>query len=286
MIGLAGAALLSLATCREEEVRPGLAQDCNDPACIDVRGDGVNTPPPSSSGDGSAGAAGSAGGGNMSGAGGGTLAGTVREVFTNDLLTSRSLEGVVEVRAPNDLASGLVTTQTGAAGMFRLDGVQQAATIWVAAGAFADPIVEPFIDTLQAVDSERDSVVDLLVLRRDLLSDLTAAAFLINRVDFDPEGAHAVIQFVGQDRAPLEGVQVLFPDRTLASIAYDTGEIYGDATDATSTRGMAVLLNMSAPLYPGAPSVVVADRDGLQVSTAIQIAARAVTVATVVIEDP
>jgi hypothetical protein len=226
----------------------------------------------------------------MPGAGAGTLAGTVREVFRDDLLSSRSLEGSVEVRAPNERASGVVTAQTGADGTFRLDGIQQADPVWVAAGAFADPPVQPFIDTLQAVDSERENVVELRVLRRDLLRDLTAAAFLMNPIEFDSAAAHAVLRFVRQDRTPLEGVQITFPAPSLADIAYDTGETYGDGTDdvtdATSTRGMAVLLNMSAAPYPGSVTSIVADVDGLQVSTEIQIAAGAVTVATVVIDEP
>jgi hypothetical protein len=286
LIGFAGAALMLLATCREDEVRPGFAPDCNDPECIDARG---NIPPrslSSSSGNGSAGAAGSGGEGNMPGAGAGTLTGTVSEVFSADLLSSRILEGTVEVRAPNETASDVVTTETGAGGMFRLDGIQQAATVWVAAGAFEDPPVEPFIDTLQAVDSERDDVVNLLVLRRDLLREVAFAAFRPSTVDFDPTAAHAILRFVQQDRTPLEGVSITFPDLTLASIAYDAGDTYSDATEVTSTRGMAVLLNMSAADYPGTQTGIVADIDGLQFSTQIQIAAGAVTVATLVIEDP
>jgi hypothetical protein len=274
-----------LGACREADERPGMTLDCNEPDCIGARGNAAPLPVPSRAGDGSGGNAGS---GNMPGAAPGTLAGTVQELLTADLVSARSLEGSVDVRAPDDEASDDgVSTRTGQGGMFRLDGIQQSATVWVEVGAFADPPAEPFMDTLQAVDSLRDSVVDLLVVRRDLMRDVALESFLFDQVELDPAGAHIVIRFVRQDRTtPLDGVHIAFPPPSDVSTAYDAGDIYSDALDATSTRGMAVLFNLSAAKYPGSPINIVAEIDGEQFGTELRIAAGAVTLVTAVIADP
>src|SRR5688500_13769233 len=83
--------------CEEDETRPGLAQDCNDPACIGARDGSFPLPLPSAPGGGSAGAA---GGGGMPAADG-ELSGSVLEIVSQDLVTSQSLRGEVEVRAPS-----------------------------------------------------------------------------------------------------------------------------------------------------------------------------------------
>jgi hypothetical protein len=266
-----------LAACQDAEPRPGPALDCDDSACIDARSNGAQVP----TGNGDGGSGGSAGGGNMPGAGGSTLAGTVREILSSDLVTSESLQGQVEVRAPND-----VTAETGAGGMFRLDGVERGPAVWVGVGTFEDPPEEPFMDTLQAVDSARDNVVDLLVIRRDVMRDLAAQSFLNDTVEIDPAGAHIILRFVGEDGRPLEGVHVALPDPALVSTAYDNGDGYSDALEATSTRGMAVLLNLAAARYPGTPTGIVAEVDAEQFTTELRVAAGAVTVVTAVVPDP
>jgi hypothetical protein len=277
--GWSALALLSMLTaCQDAETRPQRALDCNDAACIDTRGNGVRLPPPAGNG---AGAGGGAGSGNMPDPGDGTLAGTVREILSSDLGSSQSLQGQVEVRVSEDL-----TTETGAGGMFRLDGIERGATLWVGVGNFEDPPAEPFIDTLQAVDSARSNVVDLLVIRRDVLRDVAAQSFLNGTVELDPARAHIVLRFVEEGGTPLEGVRLTLPDPAQVSTAYDNGDGYSDALEATSTRGMVVLLNHAAARYPGTPTGIVAELDDQQFTTELRIAAGAVTVVTAVVPDP
>jgi hypothetical protein len=82
------------------------------------------------------------------------------------------------------------------------------------------------------------------------------------------------------------GVQIAFPAPENVSTAYDAGDAYSDALPETSARGMAVLLNLQAPAWPGTPFGIVAELDGEQLSTEVQIARGAVTVVTAVVPDP
>jgi hypothetical protein len=275
---------LAFLACQEEETRPGLAQDCNDPACLAARGDSF-LPLPSGPGGGAAGAAGAAGGGGMPDADG-ELSGTVLEIAAPDLVMSQSLRGEVEVRAPSATGGDDVVTQPGADGFYTLEGIARGAGIWVGVGNFADPPLEPFIDTLQAVDSGRSGFTNLVVLRRDTLSEVAATAFLNSSVELAPDGAHIVLAFVNSQRQPVEGVQITFPTPDDVSTAYDAGDTYSDALQQTSTRGMAILLNLDAPPWPGTPLGIVADIDGEQLSAQVQIARGAVTVVTAVVPDP
>jgi len=273
---------LAFLACEEDETRPGLVPDCNDPACLDARGDSFPLPGGGPSGGGSAGAA---GGGGMPGADG-ELSGSVLEIVSQDLVTSQSLRGEVEVRAPSPEGSGDVVAQPGADGFYRLEGVERAAGIWVGVGTFSDPPAEPFIDTLQAVDSGRSGFTNLVVVRRDTLRDLAASSFINQPAELAPEAAHIVLQFVNGASQPVEGVQVTFPAPEDVSTAYDAGDTYSDALPQTSTRGMAVLLNLDAPPWPGSALGIVAQIDGEQLSAQVQVARGAVTVVTAVVPDP
>jgi hypothetical protein len=273
-------ALASLA-CEEDETRPGLAQDCNDPACIEAREDSLPLPPAGGA-DGSAGAA---GGGGMPDADG-ELSGSVLEIVSQDLVTSQSLRGEVEVRAPSAEGGGDVVAEPGADGFYRLDGVERAAAIWVGVGNFSDPPAEPFIDTLQAVDSGRSGFTNLVVVRRETLRELAASSFINQPAQLVADRAHIVLQFVNGASQPVEGVQVTFPAAEDVSTAYDAGDTYSDALPETSTRGMAVLLNLAAEPWPGNALGIVAQIDGEQLSAQVQIARGAVTVVTAVVPDP
>jgi hypothetical protein len=274
----------ALGACVEASERPGMATDCNEPACIEARGNSVPALVQSENGDGTSGGAGS---GNMPGSGAGTLAGSVQQVVTQDLLSSQSLRGSVQVRAPSPAANADdIIAETGSDGMFRLDGVLQNNVLWVGVGAFADPPGGDFVDTLQAVDSTQGNFVDLLVVRRDLLIELAAAAYLNSPVDFNPEAAHLIIRFVAEGGGPIQGVHITFPDPDTISTAYDAGDTYSDELDTTSTRGTAILLNMSAPGFPGGATSIYADVDGEQFMTQVQIAAAGVTIVTAVVPNP
>lgn len=251
--------------------------DCNDPACLDARGD-IPRPLQMSNSGGSAGAAGT---GNTPG---GTLAGNVLDVPLEDLAPAASVGGGVEVRAPSAAANAdAITSAVGVGGMFRLDGIRQNTVVWVGVGAFATPPAGPFIDTIQAIDSTRSDFVDLLVIRRDVMSKL-AAGFVTNPVELDPASAHIIVRFVDERRAPVPGVTVTFPE--VISVAYDIGDTYIDTAEATSLRGVAVLMNLAAPRYPGGPTSIVAAVGDEELTANLLIAQGAVTVVTAVIPDP
>lgn len=276
---------LAFLACEEDEARPGLAQDCNDPVCLDTRGDSFPLPLPGGAGDdGAAGAAGAAGSGGMPGPDG-ELSGSVLEIVSQDLVTSQSLRGDVEVRAPSAAGSAVVVSEPGADGFYRLEGIPRG-TVWVGVGNFSDPPVEPFIDTIQAVDTARSGFTNLVVMWRDTLRDLAASSFINQPAQLAPEGAHIVLQFVNGTMQPIEGVQITFPAPENISTAYDAGDTYSDALPETSVRGMAVLLNLDAPPWPGTPFGIVADIDGEQLTADVQIVEGAVTVVTAVVPDP
>jgi hypothetical protein len=280
-------ALIVGEACDEDATRPGLSSDCNDTACVDARGNGAVSAPRGGGATGEAGAAGAAGGGGMPGPSEGTLAGSVLEVDTSDLTNPVSLQGDVEVRSPSaDPRDEPLVAEPGPDGTYRLEGVEVGKVVWVGVGAFQNPPGGPFFDTLQAVDSTRSGFINLLVVRRDVLTDVVAASFINNPVELDPALAHLVIHFVDDNGTPLEGVQIQFPPPARFPIAYDAGAIYTDAFDATSTRGMALIVNLDAPAYPGAPSTIVANLDGAAFTTDIQLASGALTVVSAVIEPP
>lgn len=277
-------ALLAIAAswaCEDDETRPGRAQDCNEPACLDARGDSFPLPLPTSPGDGNGGAA---GGGGMPGATG-ELAGSVLEIASQDLSTARSVTSSVEVRAENPSGGDDIVVQPASDGSYRLRGIELG-IVWVGVGNFEDPPIEPFMDTLQGADSRRAGVTDLLVVRTDVLRQLAATAFLTQTVELDLERAHLILRFVDTDERPVEGVEIVFPSPDSVPIAYDAGDTYSDGLPTTATRGMAVLLNVDAPPWPGSPLAIVAELDGEPFRAGVQVASGAVTVVTARVPDP
>jgi hypothetical protein len=270
-------------SCQGNETRPAMVGDCNDPACLDSPGL-VPTP----IGSGQSGQAGAAGGNGMPDPTAGSLTGNVLEIVNADLVTSGplSISGSVEVRAANALpGADDVVVVPAADGSFTLDDIERGSTVWVGVGAFDEPPGEPFIDTLQAADSSRMGVRDLLVVRRELLRELAAESFINNPTELDPDRAHLILQFVDEDGGLVEGVQVTFPAPEDVSTAYDAGPIYSDALAQTSTRGTAVLLNITAPDYPGTALTIIATLDGERFTAPVQVARRAVTIVTAVVPD-
>ena len=271
--------------CKEDErARPGYVSDCNDTACVDARGNMV--PTPISGSPGAAGAAGAGGDAGMPPPSAGTLAGNVFELDSSDLASRSPLTSPVEVRAPGTSGNEPVIGQAGAGGTFRLDGVRVGQAVWVGVGQFQMPPAEPFMDTLQAVDLTREDFADLLVVRREVLRDLAAASFLEAPVELDPTLAHVVVRFVRPGGGAIPGVHISIPLPEQVPTAYDAGDIYSDALEETSQRGMALLLNMPAPAYPGITTSLVAEVAGEQLAAELPIAAGAVTLVSAVVPDP
>jgi hypothetical protein len=143
------------------------------------------------------------------------------------------------------------------------------------------------MDTLQAADTTQSRVVDLFVVRRDLMLELVRTGFLTTGpVELVPDRAAIVVRFVDERDVPAAGVRITIPDPIQFSTAYDAGDIYSDSQDATSARGMAIVLNLPAASYPGSATSIVADLNGEQFTTNLLIAQGAVTVVTAVIPDP
>jgi hypothetical protein len=260
--------------CADNEARPSAVADCNDPGCIDVR-----RAAPASTGTvnvpgANAGTAGAGGSGGMPSPTPGTLAGSIQMLVESDLLTSRPLDGVVEIRT--DAASGApLRGRPEADGTFALSGVSVAPSLWVGVGTFDGVASAPFIDTLQVVDSSLADLVDLFVIRRTVMEEIAQIGFLSTPLELDPAGAHVILNFVDADEKPLSDVQVVFPEDV--SVAYDAGDVYSDQTLATSTRGTAVLLNLAAVPYPGAITSIGVTFSGKPFSIELRLARAAVT---------
>lgn len=280
---MVGAVALVLA-CDEDEVRPGLVADCNDPACVETRNGvpvivGVGIP------DGEAGAG---GGGGMPAPGVGTIAGTVLELAASDLLTRQNLAGGIEVRAARagGTSTDPVIDETDQSGAFRLEGIAASEVTWVGAGNFRSPPAEPYMDTLQAVDATTGDFVNLLVARRDAVGEAVSVAFMSDGVELDPALAQVAVRFIRENGVPLEGVRITFPTPEQVPTAYDAGAIFSSALEQTSDRGMALLVNMPAAPYPGIGTSIVAELDGQQLTAQLQIAAGTLTVVSAVVPDP
>jgi len=286
--GALGVGVLALiGACEEDDVvRPALVPDCNDPACIaarggvpvDIVGAGENLP------DGEAGAG---GGGGMPGPGVGSLAGTVLQLAVPDLQSRQNLVGGVEVRAARagGPSTDPVIDETDSSGAFLLEGILASKVTWVGVGNFTNPPSEPYIDTLQAVDATTDEFVNLLVARRAALREAVSVAFMGESVELEPSLAHLAIRFIRANGTPIEGVHIAFPAIEQVPTAYDAGDAFSSALDATSERGMALLVNMQAPAYPGGTTSVVAELDQQQLTAQLQVAAGALTVVSAVVPE-
>ena len=276
VLGVASSTWLCVHGCSEAEPRPTISGDCNDDDCQEAR----QIPPVVGGGiaaGGGSGLAGAGGGGGLPPPQVGTLAGSVRMIVESDLLGPRSLDGIVEVRAPG-AAEPEISGQTSNDGSFRLEGVSANDVLWVAVGAFDDPPSDVFMDTLQVVNSTEARFNDLLVMRRSVMEDIANVAFTSGEID--PSRGHAIISFVDAQGNGVPGVRLRFPTPDDASIAYDTGDIYSDQFDETSSRGTVVLLNLAASPYPGGPTNVIADVGGEDYNLDIRIARGSVTVVT------
>ncbi|HKO93872.1 MAG TPA: hypothetical protein VJU61_22115, partial [Polyangiaceae bacterium] len=212
-----------------------------------------------------------------------TLAGNVRRIIEADLVASGPPNAPVQVRAAGALGTEVVATPA-ADGSFSLAGVLSETAGWAAVGAFTDPPTEPFMDTLQGVDTAAEAPVTLLVMPRAVMDDIALTSFFTTPLELDPNRGHAILTFVDELGNPLPGVRLTFPSPDDVGIAYDAGDIYSDAEIETSVRGTVVLLNLAAATYPGSLSSVVAELPTLpdrQFRPGFRVAASSVTLLTV-----
>jgi hypothetical protein len=187
--------------------------------------------------------------------------------------TARSVDPAVTIRAPGAQAAE-VSGQTELDGSFRLERVQLAREVWVSVGA-SDVPTFPFMETLQVVDSTLGTFVDLAVVSRLVMEEVTQSAFLSNPLELDLAGAHVVINFVTPEGISIPAVRVSFPEE--ANVAYDTGDVYSDLVEETSTRGTAILVNLRSVSYPGSATTLTASVGDRDFNIDLRIAAGAVT---------
>jgi hypothetical protein len=243
--------------CSDPEARPPASGDCNEPYCLDVRSGSAASvtisylvPEPIG---GEAGAAGSSGMPPPLT----TLQGSVRMIVEPDLSGSDPPNAPVEIHARGADDTVVVGTPAGDGG-FSMAGVVAQGETWVGVGAFNELLGNPFMDTYQAVDSAAGRAVALAVTRRSVMEEIAQTAFLNSPQLLEPRRGHAILSFVDELGAPVDGVTVTFPTPDDASIAYDAGDVYSDALTETSVRGTVVLLNLAAAPYPGSVTSIVA----------------------------
>jgi hypothetical protein len=274
---------LGLACSEDPPTRPPTLSDCNDPHCTEVRRGNTSVSfgslLPSEGDDGAAGSTGMPPAVT-------TLAGNVRMLVEPDLLTSGPPDAPVQVRAagPDNLE---LTAIPAADGSFSLNGVLSETAGWAAVGAFTEPPTEPFMDTLQSVDTAAEEPVTLLVMRRSVMEEIAITSFFNAPLELDPNRGHALLTFVDELENPLPGVRLTFPSPNDVGVAYDTGDIYSDAEIETSVRGTVALLNLAAAEYPGSLTSIVAELPSLpdrQFRAGLRVAASSVTVLTVVLD--
>ena len=280
--GVGWALCMGLACSEDPPARPPTLSDCNEATCTDVRRGNTTV---------SVGALVPAGEGGAAGSSGmppatTTLAGTVRMIVEPDLVALNPPNAPVEVRAAGGVGTEVVAIPA-ADGSFSLDGVVSETAGWAAVGAFTDPPTEPFMDTLQGVDTAAGEAVSLLVMRRSVLEEVALTSFFTTPLELDPTRGHAILTFVDELGNPLPGVRLTFPSPEDVGIAYDSGQIYSDAEVETSVRGTVVLLNLAAAAYPGSLTSVVAELPTLpdrQFRPGFRVAAASVTLLTVEID--
>lgn len=250
----AAIALLLFLACSEQEARPPVAGDCNEPSCIEVR-DGAITrsivallPEPGG------GAAGTGGNPPPSSA---QLQGTVRMIVEPDLFGTDPPNARVEVRAPG--ANGAaVAVSPDLDGSFSLSGVTAQEQSWVAVGNFNSPPIGPFLDTYQRANTAAQQPVELAVMQQAVMEQIAQGSFLATPQQLQNDRGHAIVQFIDPFGVPVPGVSLTYPTPDDAGIAYDSGDLYSDLLTETSVRGTVVLLNLSAPPYPGGSTSIVA----------------------------
>ena len=248
------ALFLSLA-CSDQEQRPPVTGDCNDPSCVEVREGTTTTSVVALLPDPGGGAAGT--GGDSPPQTPVALQGSVRMIVEPDLFGTGPPNAPVEIRAPG--ANGTVVTGSpNVDGSFNLPGVLPQEQAWVAAGNFTDPPSGTFLDTYQRANTAAQRPVELAVMQQDVMDQIAQGSFLETPQLLQNDRGHAIVQFVDEFSVPIIGVSLTYPTPDDAGIAYDSGDLYSDGLTETSVRGTVVLLNLSAAPYPGGSTSIVA----------------------------
>jgi hypothetical protein len=215
------------------------------------------------------------------------LTGNVREVTQLDPPRAGGLRTVLDVRAASVVeGDDPVADATDGSGAYRLEDVEPAPLVWVGVGSFEAVIDSVYMDTLQAIDPT-DSPDDLVAVPRSLMQELAVTAFSSNPIELDPLAGHLVVRFVDPTGNALSDVTLLNPPASdTTRVAYDSGvAAYLETAEATSVRGVAVVMNFPAVRYPGAGLELVATLNDELYTVGVQVAADSVSVVDVIIDE-
>jgi hypothetical protein len=250
----AAIALFLALACSDQEERPPVASDCNEPPCVEVRAGATTMSVVALLPEPGGGEAGSGGSGNPPPS---QLQGSVRRIVEPDLFGTDPPNAAVEIRAPG--ANGTVVVAGVAAdGSFSMPGVLPQEQAWVAVGNFTDPPSGTFMDTYQRVNTAVQQPVELAVMQQTVMEQIAQGSFFETPRQLQNDRGHAIVQFIDEFGAPVIGVSLTYPTADDAGIAYDSGDLYSDLLTETSVRGTVVLLNLSAAPYPGGSTSIVA----------------------------
>lgn len=237
VVGYGVALPATMMGCSGSKDRAAPIGDCAEPGCGFDAGHG--------------GVAGSTGGGSgvggSAGAGGGQAAsGRVRiyDDIAFDATSEFTGAGVVGVTGTR---RALGTFETG---QWSVAGAESTGTLW--ADLHATVMGVDTIDTLEVLDGPN---ADLVFAPKSAFDVIVTGLSSVQSLS--PDRAQIVLKFVNGAIQPVAGVVVA---QSNAIVAYDAGNSYTDTKGApfgaTQGRGIAVIINYTAPPFPGAPVTI------------------------------
>jgi hypothetical protein len=164
-----------------------------------------------------------------------------------DFLTTSPFlgSGTVDVFTPKGPATGITGAYSGS--RYSLDDVTDA-VFW---GEIAATGATDVLPTLSPISSRRRDAANIAFARSSAISQIFSNLVQGGQGTLTGRG-HIALKFVDSASKPLAGVQMsVVPDG--ATVAYDDGPLYSDRATlgATQARGTAVVLNATAPEWPG-----------------------------------
>ena len=269
--GVAAACLAVVGCGTKEPTRAALSGDCTGVACqIDnVPGGG------SSTGDagGDAADATAADDASADAATSVTVTGSLARTSDSGFLQSTAFSGALAVWAQGP--GGIDVQGAASDGSFTLDGVAPGKGNWFAA---IDATVGggTVLSTIEPLDVDAaQPVVKLLAVDR---VELQQVLFGLSLPQQPATGTGYAMLFFQKAGVGSPGVTVTAPSG--ATVLYDSGagyDLVANGVTKTGDRGMAIVVGIAAPAYPGSTLSVVYDAGAGARSAAVRVAAGAVT---------
>jgi hypothetical protein len=177
-------------------------------------------------------------------------------------------------------AAGVLASRSFSGATYSLPQVPPSDVLWV---SLRPTGASPALPTLTAVDGTLPASADVA------FAQSSPMALIFSRLVRQPQTilstrAQLVLRFVDAAGVPVPGVE-LTSQPEAGAIVYDDGPLYSDvlAISATQQRGMAIALNVVAPLWPGARTMISFRRGkgGAAQTIDVHLAQGAVSFATV-----